>query len=297
MELLKRVGVALFWIPIIVYFILEKGLYNIPLFLFLLAVGLIGSFEFNRMLRIKGSPIQRYAIIISNFFIFSAALFVSLNSSMLWLLYGTTIFIIFIFFLPQVFKNEFKDVFKTNSSFLLLIFYLPFMTSHLLLLKGLPNGSYFLFLIILMVWANDSFAYIIGMLFGRKNLLGLKSSPNKSYAGLFGGIIFSIISIFITNYLFGANIKFNISVICYDFHTNFIFNRWWSILIGLLFGVIAFFSDLIESIFKRSVQLKDSDNFLPGHGGILDVFDSTIFTTAIFYYFILFLRFINIIDF
>jgi len=146
-----------------------------------------------------------------------------------------------------------------------------------------------------MIWTNDSFAYFCGMLFGRKKW-NIKASPNKTYAGVIGGILFSILAVFFVNHIFQLDLKFKIWFFEYKFSSSFIFNTVWSIIIGVVFGVIGIVSDLIESIFKRCAKIKDSDRLLPGHGGVLDVFDSSIFTSALFYYFILLLKYFKVIS-
>jgi len=117
------------------------------------------------------------------------------------------------------------------------------------------NELLFVFLII----ANfDTFSYLIGASFGHKKIFK-KISPNKSYIGLFGGVFFTIIIIFYINYLF-----------------SFIeYNKLIYLIIFYIF--LSFWGDVLESMFKRISIIKNSSNFIPGHGGIFDRFDSFIF--------------------
>jgi len=115
--------------------------------------------------------------------------------------------------------------------------------------------SVWIMALLLFIWANDTGAYLIGVRFG-KHRLWERISPKKSWEGFFGGLAFTLIVAFIFVYLYPR-----ISL----FH--------W---IALSVGVVVFstYGDLLESLIKRSVEVKDSGSLLPGHGGFLDRFDS-----------------------
>ena len=107
-------------------------------------------------------------------------------------------------------------------------------------------------------WINNSFAYIIGKNFGKNKLLK-KVSPNKSWEGFFGGVLFSVIFSFIF-FRFEVGVDF-FKVIC----------------LSLSIPVMATLGDLVQSKIKREAGLKDSGTLLPGHGGFFDRMDSIIF--------------------
>lgn len=118
--------------------------------------------------------------------------------------------------------------------------------------------------IFILIWSNDIFAFIIGKNFGRTKLIE-RVSPNKTVEGFLGGFIFTFIS------------GYFISIYCTSFHAI----QWFSIaIIVSIFGVLG---DLIESMFKRQAGVKDSSNFIPGHGGFLDRLDSIIFAVPFIY--------------
>ena len=117
-------------------------------------------------------------------------------------------------------------------------------------------------LFILIVISFDIFSYIIGKNFGKNNLT--KISPNKTYEGLFGGVLISFcLSLF---FAFIFEILINIKLIFYIFLIIF----------------SAFIGDMLESFFKRKNYLKNSSEFIPGHGGVFDRFDSFIFSIIIY---------------
>ncbi len=106
-----------------------------------------------------------------------------------------------------------------------------------------------------LIWANDTGAYLFGVSIGKHRMFP-RISPKKSWEGFFGGIIFTtIIAWAISHY----------------FH-NITFAHWF--MIGIISAIAGVFGDLVESMYKRSLEVKDSGKFLPGHGGILDRFDS-----------------------
>jgi phosphatidate cytidylyltransferase len=112
--------------------------------------------------------------------------------------------------------------------------------------------------VFILIWTNDTFAFLIGSNFGKHKLLK-RISPNKTIEGFIGGMIFTfIVSILLTS-------KFTT-----------LSQVEWLVIAGIVstFGVLG---DLIESMFKRQAGVKDSSNLIPGHGGFLDRFDSVIF--------------------
>ena len=120
--------------------------------------------------------------------------------------------------------------------------------------------------ILVIIWMNDTFAYLVGISIG-KNKLFEKISPKKTIEGFVGGIFFSII----TGVLLAA----------YYLYQSII--QW--IIIALIISFFGTLGDLIESKFKRNAGVKDSGNIMPGHGGFLDRLDSIIFASPFIYLF------------
>lgn len=148
---------------------------------------------------------------------------------------------------------------------LLGIFYvvLPFTLVPLLIVMSVPGHvSWYLLLPLILTWINDTGAYCVGVPLGRHRLIE-RVSPGKSVEGFVGGLIFSMVG--------GALIAWLV-----DFRTPL-----FGALLGLVVGLVAVLGDLVESKLKRSVEIKDSGTFLPGHGGFLDRFDSLIFVLPV----------------
>ena len=132
--------------------------------------------------------------------------------------------------------------------------------------------------IFILIWTNDTFAYIVGKSIGKHKLYE-KISPKKTIEGFIGGIVFAIIASYLisTYYIEGKEI------------TQYIWLGF-----ALIVGIFGTIGDLIESKFKRIANVKDSGNIMPGHGGILDRLDSVIFVAPFIF---LFYQLLNIIKF
>jgi phosphatidate cytidylyltransferase len=126
---------------------------------------------------------------------------------------------------------------------------------------------YRIFGLLLLTWANDSWAYLIGSKFGKTPLFK-RISPKKTWEGTLGGIALTIF----TGYLL-----------------SLFFQEWrvidW-IIIALIVGIFGTLGDLVESMLKRSLGIKDSGSILPGHGGLLDRFDGFMFMIPYVYIFL-----------
>lgn len=158
-------------------------------------------------------------------------------------------------------KNEspFADWGKLILGFLyvsLPFAFVPYLLRH--------QTSYLLFPL-LITWVNDTGAYCVGSLFGKHKLIP-SVSPGKSVEGFIGGLFFSM--------LFG--VAFFAFFKLGDLSCPFTYLR--GAFLGLVLGLVAVLGDLVESRLKRSLGVKDSGRFLPGHGGFLDRFDSLLFT-------------------
>lgn len=149
------------------------------------------------------------------------------------------------------------------------VLYLGWLGSYLISIRMLENGQWLLLLILPSVWLADAGAYLIGRRLG-KNKLAPMVSPNKTWEGYFGGILFSTLGTGLFTYLWGTQIP--------------LFTPAMGMLIGLVIGIVTPLGDLGESMLKRQFGVKDSGNILPGHGGLLDRIDSWLWAGFIGYY-------------
>lgn len=145
---------------------------------------------------------------------------------------------------------------------------IPFSLLNFIVFPGYPNYPVFnsevLIGVLFIVWTYDSMAYMAGSKFG-KHKIRKKISPNKSWEGFFGGAIFALLMGVLNSVIFKQQSVINWLVIA---------------VIVVVFGTLG---DLFESIIKRRLNVKDSGTILPGHGGLLDRFDSLLFAIPVIY--------------
>jgi phosphatidate cytidylyltransferase len=145
-------------------------------------------------------------------------------------------------------------------------------------LRGLEDGRNWVYLAMLTTFANDTGAYFIGRARGKRKLAPT-ISPSKTWEGAVGGLICAILA--------ATVIAMIIRLISVELGAPFAFAYWQVITLGFLVGLFAQLGDLVESLLKRNMGVKESGNLLPGHGGVLDRFDSLIFVGAVVYYYVL----------
>ncbi len=265
--LLQRILSSLVLIPTILLI-----LYYAPFSIFLLTINIIaflGIYEFIKMAgkkNIKVNLVIAYGLT----FIFiwgnsipDANLF---NKKWYDLLGFIIILINFFIQLKKVRQNEISNNIMWS---ICIVFYIGRALDHAILLYKLEINL--VLLVLLITWANDTGAYAIGTMFG-KHKLAPKISPGKSWEGSIAGCIFGITTFIIFKLISGIKILLTIS--------------YFEILIGgLIISIAGQLGDLFESYIKRTFNVKDSGNLIPGHGGLLDRIDSLIFAFPVTYYY------------
>lgn len=141
-----------------------------------------------------------------------------------------------------------------------------------------------IFSIFMLIWVNDTFAYLVGKTIGRNKLLE-RISPKKTIEGFVGGAVFTVA----VGLLFGRKYE----AIFGPANTEYVFIPTFWIVQALIVVIFATLGDLVESKFKRSANVKDSGNIMPGHGGILDRLDSIIFVAPFVYLFYQILNYVS----
>ncbi|AOY77283.1 phosphatidate cytidylyltransferase [Clostridium formicaceticum] len=254
--MLKRIVSGFVGIPLLIYIVLQGG---ILLYLATMLIALVGLNEFYHAMTLKS------------------------YRPMCWLAYGVTVFLLtgfylsiamnYLFFLVFITVLLFSIVLLYHSKYTIVdislslygIIYVAFFLGHIILTSNLSNsnGIWFIFII---AWSTDTFAYFGGYFFGKRKLCP-KISPKKTVEGAIVGTIGSMLSCGIFAYMFFI-----------EYMVMFIF-------LGMIGSIISQVGDLTASQIKRYTGLKDFGNLIPGHGGVLDRFDSILFTAPIVYYF------------
>ncbi len=150
-------------------------------------------------------------------------------------------------------------------------FYVSVMLSYIVKIRDMENGGYFVVLCFICSWGNDTLAYCVGVLFG-KHKMSPKLSPKKSIEGLIGGIVGAGLLGLLYSFLLKSKLP----------ATSYLPLRMF--IICALGAIPAVIGDLAASAIKRNNDIKDYGKLIPGHGGVLDRFDSMIFTAPMIYF-------------
>ncbi|TNE54674.1 MAG: phosphatidate cytidylyltransferase [Bacteroidetes bacterium] len=177
----------------------------------------------------------------------------------LGLVFGGTAFFILCLFLIELFIPDPTPA-ETIGHYLLGLFYIgiPIIALFELATPGSVYLPHRVFGLIWLIWTNDTFAYLIGSQLGRTKLFE-RISPKKTWEGTFGGMAGAMLMAWGLSFWLGEYTPV----------------QW--LALGAIVGVIGTLGDLVESMLKRSVGIKDSGTIMPGHGGLLDRFDSFLF--------------------
>lgn len=244
--------------------VLIAGLVIHPVIFAVVYLGLmvLSLVEYYRMVNLAGGNPQ-YVNGIATGVVFFVSLFGFAYG--LWPLYVSLLAVVMLFstFVIELYRNQPKPL--SNIAFTLLGFFyigLPMGLLNLLVFHGLPyENTYYPYILLgvtIIIWVYDSGAYLFGTAFGKHRLFE-RISPKKSWEGVIGGGVTALLC----------------GVLMAHFFQMVDLLNW--LIISLIIVVFGTFGDLIESMLKRSFNMKDSGKFLPGHGGILDRLDSFLF--------------------
>lgn len=273
-NLIVRIATAVVAVPILLLIFYHGGVYYLA---FMCLVAALCSIEF---FALAGPDIRKsrkiYITAISLLLIVSAFFDFTLMS-----LFFT--FLIFLSIILEFRKKDFSDCLQDLGMTLLPLIYFGWMFAHGVLLRNISGGESALnygsfghgpenigfFLVVLAVsctFLNDAGAFFFGKAFGKKKLASHISS-GKTVVGLVGGFFVSVISAFAVNLIFSSPLP-----------------ALWVVLYAVIIAAAAVAGDLFESTIKRGAGVKDSGSLIPGHGGVLDRFDSLIFVFPCTYY-------------
>ena len=253
-----RVISALVGIPIAVFLIWYGGL---PLSAAIFVLAVLGIFEMNVLWKKVGVHIWLVGALTGGFlFVINAYLN---NNHMM----GAVLFILlaagFVHLVRMYPRFNMTELAATIFSTL----YAGWLLAYIIILRQLPGGFHLVLLVLVSTWSSDTFAYITGSAIGKRKLAPVLS-PNKSVEGSVGGIVGSMAA------------AASIGAVGQQFPMIHY------LAVGLLAGCMGQVGDLVESALKRLAGVKDSGSVIPGHGGILDRFDSLLITAPVVYYYL-----------
>jgi phosphatidate cytidylyltransferase len=262
-ELAKRLIVAVFGIPLLIGLTWLGGWY---FFVLVLVISTVAQWEFYQFQKNTDIYPQHISGIIVG-----AGLLIGIESGYYKYTAAFLAICLMLILANEMFRRH-KNVSANIGVTFLGIMYIPVTLSSLLFLRekmdiAYPNvsaaGFYFIMSILVAIWICDTFAYMFGKTFGRHKLYP-KVSPNKSIEGAVAGLIGAMLVMVLVST--AKLLPFELPV---------------ALMLGFAIGVVGQLGDLVESWFKRDVGVKDSSHLLPGHGGMLDRFDSLIFVAPV----------------
>lgn len=254
-----RVLTAIIGVPLLLFIVYLGGFWY---GLIIGAISIMGVNEFFALMQKGGwEPVKIAGYILAPLSIFAIFPGNTLLLLSLWL------FIFASFCLLPVFFHNKVGYWDSVITFWGIV-YTGGLAGFLLAVRIIPGGLGWTIFLLFVVWSQDVFSYIVGT-FGGKRSLVPKLSPKKTIEGAAGGLIAAAAVGLIITWLLLPTI-----------------NLLHGALLGLGIGAVAILGDLKQSALKRSVEAKDSGAFLPGHGGILDRFDSMLFAAPFFYIYI-----------
>ena len=230
----------------------------------ILFVSLVGLYELYKLEHIEKTPM--YAAAVIGTVIYALAL----KFNVFW---GFVIFVFFGLFiaLAMIYVLTFPK-YKATQFILAFFsfFYVPVMLFCLYLIRSMPHGILLIWLVIIASWGCDTGAYCVGMRLGKHKLAPVLS-PKKSIEGAVGGVVVSAVIGLIFSLIFGnrMDIFAHPVAVC--------------VIISVAGAVLSQFGDLTASAIKRHYEIKDYGTLIPGHGGIMDRFDSVIFISPVIY--------------
>jgi phosphatidate cytidylyltransferase len=263
LELVKRIGTAVVFLPLFALLVARGPRWGFALLV--LAVAMVGQWEFCRMVATVGLEVNRSAALA-----FGTALLVGfyLEAPWPWLL-PLLLSVGVGALLASGIRGVAHSTVPGGSPALALlgVLYVNWFLGHLIWLRALPHGVELVFLVVLATWGSDALAYAVGNIVGRHPLCPVVS-PKKTIEGTVAGLAGAIIAAFLARAWFYPDLS--------ALHAG---------AIGALLGVVGLLGDLSESALKRGAGVKDTGGVIPGHGGALDRIDSLLFTTPALYYY------------
>jgi phosphatidate cytidylyltransferase len=244
--------------------------------LLLLAITLGGEWEFYRLAKKAGTSPQRFVGMLAGTMMIVAAA-AALHEILAITAVAMVAFMILIP-MPLIFElyrksaTPMANVGITYAGVIYVALPMALLTFFPMMLGNGEWKPWSVILYIFIIWANDVFAYLFGITLGKHRLFE-RISPKKSWEGFFGGLLGAMAMGFVAAKVLDANVALWIGL-------------------ALIAAITGVFGDLVESLLKRSVDVKDSGSFIPGHGGWLDRFDALIFSVPFAFIYLVIVEFI-----
>jgi len=264
-EIIKRSLTGALYIVVIVSSAL---LHPYLLLTFFTSVGFICLYEFQTLLKFRNSISYVSLIVLLYYFNFTE------NYMPLLLVYMAMTLVVKIALLKDLFTLSHIPIFDGRKHLLTLFYIVPSILFLTLIPSYKDDYEYVLVGIFVLIWTNDSFAYLVGKTIGKTKLFE-RISPKKTIEGFIGGAVASILMSYLIYMYFGLL-------------------HWWAwVMMAVLITIFGTLGDLVQSKFKRKADVKDSGKIMPGHGGIFDRMDSMLFSSTFVFIFIILVDYVS----
>lgn len=230
----------------------------------LLAISLVGMYELYRVFHLEQTTLAMAAYLTATVFYCNLKWQWITDPLMFVMALLIILMFVYVFSYP---KYEAKDVMAVFFG----MFYVAVMLSYVYQIRMLTNGVFLAFLIFICSWGCDTCAYCVGVLIGKHKMAPVLS-PKKSIEGAVGGVLGTAILTVLYTYIFRAQMGL-------DTRSILVLS-----VISMVAAMISMVGDLTASAIKRNYEIKDYGTLIPGHGGIMDRFDSMMITAPIIYY-------------
>ncbi len=257
-------------IPVVLAVVFLDMYNHLPLNLMIVAFSAFGCNEFHDMLTCAGFRLMPKGLLIAltSALPLLSYIFAILGLSLEIVPWIFVLAVIFMMGYETLTQRTFEDSLKRIALSVLVVFYCGLLITFISRMTVLDDSVYFIAMYFLFVFMCDSAAWLFGNLFGKGNRGIVAASPNKSIAGFAGGIAASVLCGILAWYIFPEIFEGGV---------------WRIILLGFTTSVTGITGDLIESVFKRSANCKDSGKMIPGRGGVLDSIDSLVVAAPVYY--------------
>jgi len=276
---ITRIVSAVVALPIYFFAIITDMFHAVPLLVISMAVSCISLLEFYQIgdRAENGRPFiytGMAAGIIINFVMYLFVFGSHMERFDARLILGVLSFLLLVIFVQQLFMRPIRGGAYSISITIAGLVYIVIPFAHVMLMKALVDGVFYIITINIIIMVNDSAAYFGGVYLGRHKT-NFAVSPNKSWEGYISGLLFSVLAMLALNALYSS------------FFDRNLFTMVEAGVLGVVLSMLGNIGDLIESAFKRDGSIKDSGSIIPGHGGMWDVFDAMIFSMPLFYYYLI----------
>ncbi len=239
---------------------------------FFLVLSVLALSEFYSLLSKSGISPNRWVGLLNGVFIYVIFALITYQNTPL---YHKLLFLLTltgsVIFIQELFKKSSAPFVNIGYTLIgILYITVPFTFFHAMAYVNGDFNFHYPLAFMLLLWANDTGAYLVGSKLGRTKLFE-RHSPKKTWEGFIGGIVISALAALAINYFF----------------KELLWNQWVSV--AILIACFGTMGDLIESMLKRSIDVKDSGGILPGHGGLLDRFDGLLLAAPIVYTYLYFI--------